>query len=1187
MTVYKMLPAQKNIYNITKKYSDSGICNLGGLLCFETDKDIELLKKACEHILKTNSNFWIKINEQGDIYFDEIEKCEFEIYDFADKDQSHRNEIYQEWMDELLFANNTYLFDVKVVICKEYNALFVKAHHIIGDGFSVALFAGKLEEVYDKMMLGQELPGKDYSYREKIDSASDSIGTGSYYKVLNKAQVNPKASCVYRSILVNKDYLRKNHVTLEALFYTAFALYLNNAHSCKKVKVLRNLVNRSKKEYKTIGMYVLTSGFEYDINVNSEISIKDYLADLRKELSVHATKCVNEETGADVIISYRPDKLMEKLSRGKCIEIVNSFSEVPLKILMMEKRGEVLVRYMFQEEAFSKDYIDNMSIAINRIIECIVSEQYEKISDIPVLSREDKTLYDKLNDTENVLCQSSLLERFVENVRQFPHKTALVDEREYSYKEVWKLVTLVSEYINNNADKNKEGIICVSLPRSKWHPVLIYAAWLSGYSYMPLNPQNSYEHNKKIYEKCSLLIDEDCIDRIRKNKSYYNDAVIENRVGEVSGPAYYMFTSGTTKEPKAVEISHDSLNERITWMAEEFEDGTEKILHKTNNSFDVSMWEITLSWAFGKTLYIAKEGTEKNPSEIFEYLDRYGITMVHFVPSMFKHFLDYIEKKRYSLPLLKYIVLSGERLDGTLVKRAYKLMKNVVLYNLYGPTECTIDVTYYRCRGDEEVVPIGKPVSGTKIYIYNKDNRLVIPGEQGELVVAGNLVGKYSDIFAVEKNNGYVTREDQRLYYTKDMAHLGKDGLIYYDGREDSQIKIRGMRVDVNALESAVNSEFPDCMAVMVYDNNRLICVYEGNEKKEKLTEFIKNNFPYYYMPSAVINTDRIPVNKNGKADKNKVAAIINSDNNNDYIGSDNEIWEIDRIKKVLTHAAGKYIPNGLITGSNNLYDMGMDSLSALSYLDDLEKCGISITYSNLFSAVNVNELADYIYHKGTESSEDIVYFSRTGKKELIVTIPFAAGTPLSFYNMFTECDTGKYDFAVACTNGAIDKIIRSDYEKVHIISSCVGSSRALLLCRELKKRAGSLILCESIPYRGVCLAGRIYTIWDFLPDNFISSFLCRLRRKKFLCNKEMIARFRQDVRESAQILRTSGKFTPECPVMCIYGEKDILTKGYSRKYKQWNRYIDADISLRSITDANHFLVEDNANEVYNLFDNE
>ena len=161
-----------------------------------------------------------------------------------------------------------------------------------------------------------------------------------------------------------------------------------------------------------------------------------------------------------------------------------------------------------------------------------------------------------------------------------------------------------------------------------------------------------------------------------------------------------------------------------------------------------------------------------------------------------------------------------------------------------------------------------------------------------------------------------------------------------------------------------------------------------------------------------------------------------------------------------------------------------------------------------------------------------------------------------------------------------------SGYKRVHLVSSCVGSSMIISVARHLGENVGEIFICESLPYEGLFLGCRLYTIWDFMCDGIINAFFVFIRRKRFKADKRLLKDFRRDVYKSAEYLNyfTANELTPlKRKVNLIFGKKDFLTKGYKKKYGRWRKYIKGDFELYEIADAGHFLVEDNAREVYDI----
>ena len=1208
--MYNMSDSQKSIFYIEKVYPHTGICNIGGLLHFGPRYDADILKLCCKNIIKSNSSFWIKVAETGKIYFEQPEDIDIPEYDFSDYDEEKEKGILSGWMEEPLYDTEKHLYDMRVVHKKDFTGVFVKVHHLIADGFSVVLFTKKMAEIHNDILSGCYTYSEDTGYMDKLIKENECVSamhetSNAGSSLFGKKADNPKAGLLHRKFNVADDtlkiFLKNMRTSTEILIYAALAKYMSVIHNSEVIHIGRNLANRSGEEYKSIGMYVRTAGFTFNPSDYEDAdNIDEYLKRIRQELKMTVSGDASSDNQAfDIIISYRPYKLMEFIPDGECIEIYNGFSEVPLKIFVKETAEGISIDYIYQKEIFTDKDIVRLADRIEHIIRQIVNEEVSKISDITVYNDADVTVIRRFNNTKRPAQTKALIEKFEENVFKYPDKTALIYENEYySYKEIYDKVCKIASWLRENARTDREKVVAVSLARSMWNPIALYAIWKAGYAYLPVSIHNSIERNNAIYVKCAAVIDEKVIAEIECSDTVATgDESAEKIQNEI---AYYMFTSGTTGEPKAVAISHASLNERVSWMADTFSDGIDIIMHKTNNSFDVSMWELALPFAYGKTLCVAKEGKEKNPQALAELINRENVTMIHFVPSMFQAFVKYIESNGYKLDSLKYIILSGERLDSAIVKKAIKLFGNAKVYNLYGPTECTIDVSYYECRGNEEIIPIGTPVWSTELLVCNKKGEILPVGEKGELVVKGSLLGEYSNIFSENIAGGFGYVSGEKCYFTGDIASLSEDGNMYFHGRKDSQTKIRGMRINISELEEVLNNSFTDCAHVLVHESDRLIDFYEGEISVADIEKVIEERFQYYYRPSAIIKVDRLPVKANGKIDKDTLL--------NKYYYSENiqkpdekttdDVWEIDRITNILVRCAAKYV-TGSMAGSDNLAYKGMDSLSSINYMLDLEQFGLKTTYDMLIKAKNIRELAEYIYNYSDNKNDELVYLNNQSADELILAVPFAGGTPLSFVGLYDAIDKKKYDLAVVNTaffkeESVIDisrkiceKLAEKNYNKIHIISSCVGSSIAIDICNRLSEQTANLILCETLPYTGMRLFGKMYSVWDILPGFVVEKVLQIIRRKPLKMDAQMLSQFRKDVKKSAEWLRDTKSVEITCPVSIVYGTKDILTKGYNHKYTKWKKYIQTydEIKVYEIENAGHFLVEDYALKLLEIND--
>ncbi|WP_048441074.1 amino acid adenylation domain-containing protein, partial [Caenimonas sp. SL110] len=272
--------------------------------------------------------------------------------------------------------------------------------------------------------------------------------------------------------------------------------------------------------------------------------------------------------------------------------------------------------------------------------------------------------------------------------------------------------------------------------------------------------------------------------------------------------AYVIYTSGSTGQPKGAMNEHRAVVNRLHWMQQAYGlNCDDRVLQKTPFSFDVSVWEFFWPLACGATLVMARPGGHKDPAYLTEVIERERISTLHFVPSMLQAFVQAPQLQQCTS--LKRVICSGEALPFALVQRFVDQMPQVELHNLYGPTECAVDVTAWACSVDEPSgqVPIGRPIANTRMYVLDARQQPVPIGAAGELYIGGVQVGRgylNRPELTAEKfvADPFSTQPGARMYKTGDLARWRADGAIEYMGRNDFQVKIRGFRIELGEIEA-------------------------------------------------------------------------------------------------------------------------------------------------------------------------------------------------------------------------------------------------------------------------------------------------------------------------------------------------------------------------------------------------
>ena len=335
-------------------------------------------------------------------------------------------------------------------------------------------------------------------------------------------------------------------------------------------------------------------------------------------------------------------------------------------------------------------------------------------------------------------------------------------------------------------------------------------------------------------------------------------------------------------------LEHGGLVNRLEWMQKSYAlTAKDCILQKTTFTFDVSVWEL-IWWSIqGASVSMLESCGEKQPEKIVSTIASTGVTVMHFVPSMLSVFLEYLATSKESIPSLvslQQVYTSGEALQPEQVKRFKELLPEVKLMNLYGPTEASIDVSYYDCERvnttddtDNLIIPIGKSIDNTQLYVLDFHHNLVPYGSIGEICIGGvGLARGYLNRDGLTKEK-FITNPynpSERLYTTGDLGRWREDGNLEYLGRMDDQVKIRGYRIELGEIEQAISSHKASGHVVVIARaiNNtmdkELIAYTTGEATAEELKSYLKERLPSYMVPNYYVRLESIPLTSNGKVDR-------------------------------------------------------------------------------------------------------------------------------------------------------------------------------------------------------------------------------------------------------------------------------------------------------------------------------
>lgn len=402
---------------------------------------------------------------------------------------------------------------------------------------------------------------------------------------------------------------------------------------------------------------------------------------------------------------------------------------------------------------------------------------------------------------------------------------------------------------------------------------------------------------------------------------------------------YGFFTSGTTGLPKCTLNHHRGLLNRFTTMTRMF-GGGHVALQNSRSVFDSSLWQLLWPLTSGGTVVMPVREGLLDLEQTVRQIGRFGVTITDFVPSIFTVLADLVHadaELARQASSLRRVLLGGEAINADAVRRFHQVLPHVEFTNTYGPTEASIGSVFHTFREpppDGVEIPIGFPIDNTSVVIVDEDLTPVGPGQNGELLIGGDCVG-YGYLADPERtarsfiDNPFPDVAGERLYRTGDLAQYREDGLLYFVGRVDDQIKLRGVRIEPTEVEDAL-TRLPGIREAKVFadgehDRAQLIAaVISDQPVTVELLEAARSVLPPEFVPDRFVRLERLPLSANGKTDRRALAAAVR-----EAEASRASQAEAGGIQARIERAWSEILPSAGNDPDTSLFDLGGTSLSA------------------------------------------------------------------------------------------------------------------------------------------------------------------------------------------------------------------------------------------------------------------
>lgn len=1026
---------QKRLWVIAQQnMSDPGY-NMQLFYRIDGEINIEILRKSLELLFERHHTLFSVFKHENEVPYIKIDRREvrLELIDFSgldssrDKIISHAGKLSRVPFD--LEKGPLYRLHLLRENEKSYFICFI-IHHIIFDGFSQTLFMDELCKIYRNLLDGvsespEPLKLQSYHFalseeealtpenennlrkfwKETLYGCPSETKIPHDFQVVDKNLKNGRREWfqIKAETSQNLRSLAKGaNTTVFKTLLSVYGVFLNKITGEKDICIGIPVSNRYTEASRSVfGFFVNTIPVRFIIDEKS--GFKEYLRD---SVNVTGSAIRNSQLPFDKIVNeLKPEKIPGvnpffqvcfswlknyaqpldlagiKVSRITTSECVTPFN---LTLYMWENGDFIEGEILYNCGVFKQETILRLRDNFLVLVDSLLRNPDYPLKSHSMITEGEKKMIEGFNDTYTDYPKDKTINQlFEEQVVLHPNKRAVVfKEKTLSYNELNEKSNQLARFLRNSGVKANEKV-GLMLDKSVNMIVGIMGILKAGCAYVPLDPE--YPALRKSF----ILLDSGCPIVVTQDK-YLTDFETEITKVSLDSPllsefepsnpenistsddlAYVIYTSGTTGNPKGTLIPHRGvvrlvLNTNCISIRPE-----DRVLQAQSVVFDASTLEIFGALLNGATLFVVDKGTLLDSSELEDVLTKNRITVAAFSSSLFSQLVDSHSEIFSSL---KYLQVGGDILSAPHANKVRKINPELRFVNAYGPTENSCISTYYDIERDfRSHIPIGKPVSNSTAYIFDKSLNYQPVGIIGELYVGGDGLSK-----------GYLNRDDlnmvsfidhpyypgRRLYKTGDMARWLPDGNIEFHGRIDSQVKIRGFRIELKEIETVLAemdgiSEAVVKPVIVGANDTRLVAflkVHVGiTIDFRKVSDHIRSKMPSYMVPSAYKALTEFPLTINGKID----IKALNIDLSQTFEDEKKSTKEFTPTQQRIAKIWHELIKTNNIGINDNFFDVGGSSFLAIWAVERIEKeFKIKLSLRVFFDSPKISSISQYVESK-------------------------------------------------------------------------------------------------------------------------------------------------------------------------------------------------------------------------------
>lgn len=1138
---YNLLPSHK----IFLKKMDEPAWNLCSYCFFDNANSFSHLEVAMNKVIEKNDALRMKITSNKKVIFEPYKYRHFETFTFNSKKEF------------LLWASTK--ANESIINCSGmWNAFLIKinnkigvlniGHHIICDSMNVYILYKKIKT---ELTQGEDI---FYSYKSHLLQYNDYLKSNKLD--YDKKYWDFKITDVFNFKKTNVSFAKAKNITIKlpsidsiskkykvseaAILYAATSIFLMRIRSLNDITLGIPVIGRTNiQELESLGLFMHNLPLYIKYKNISFMKFALLFQNELYDLFRHQNYELPNIPLFDVSIDY--SKYVD-IDGCDFDVLYNNHISTSLEFHFLKKdKLSLTIRAKENEFLYLKEIKQAFKTLINSIIKNPTSKINDfKIADLPV------------SNTDVIIPNCSLFE-LIENKNR-----GYIIENDITYKisDLIKCAELIDAQISKN--KRVVAIIC---ERSFLQLVAIYGVIRGGNAYLPISPDlptNRINYMLKT-ANCDTVLVQEKYKNIFKQGLIIEHLLANNKViippvkATSQDTLYVIFTSGSTGKPKGVMISNKSAINRIQWMCNKYFDESSIIMLKTPYTFDVSVWEI-FGFALSKSsLYILPPNDHYNYNKVIEHINKGRVSDIHFVPTVYSQFLKILKESQESLPTLKNVFLSGETLYSSLVNKS-----SFKVHNLYGPTECSVDVTYYDCKiKEKDPVPIGYPIDNCSIYILDNHLRPLPKGVIGQICISGIPVGK-GYINNINKTNESFINDNffkGKIYLTGDYGYFNIKNQLVYISRKDSQIKINGQRIELSEIEISLNKIVDSCSVVFV--DNKIVAFYTGNENKH-LKEKLSKRLPKFMIPQIFIHVDKLPLTINGKIDKSKL--LQTKFQHYDYEKP------LTQLEKYVCKLFSRILNIQNVGRNDDFFNLGGTSFQLTELMSQKKLNNLNV--SDIIANPTPAKIA-FLLTKDTKSSSISLLYKAKNEMSVIVLFPFAGGTEIAYSSLVNEFKirSSTTSLYFVPRNSNLEKVAQSLQNinvPIRFYSHCAGVAIGMQLLNVFNN-VDEFIIGANIPPENT------QNIWKNLDDSKIVEILKAAGLTRKYNDSNFLKNFRNNTDEYFSVLAKQKTNTVQ-KVSLILGTKDPFTMNlHNKAYSNWNKYFANVSEIRYINTNSHY----------------